>query len=631
MNPHSRSLFTLPTRAWFGFASLVSATLLASLLGSATQVKAQQPAWSATGSLGTGRFGHTETLLANGKVLVVGGRLCQSSSSCTEFSSAELYDPATGTWSPTGNLSVARHAHVAVRLLSGKVLVAGGHNGATTWNSAELYDPDTGTWSPTGNLTAARAFATATLLLNGRVLVAGGGGSSFLSSAELYDPATGAWSPAGTMNVARGFHTATLLADGRVLLASGASLTSGTLTLRLSAELYDPANGSWTPTGSLATARVFHTETRLANGKVLVAGGSNFSSIIYDTAELYDPATGLWSATGKMTAARISHTTTLLANGKVLATAGNNNNPVNFTQKSAELYDPATGSWTATAELNVVRGNHRATLLLNGKVLISGGNGGGSPGMTSAELYDSGVATVASVSAANYRGPELAPESIVAAFGANLATDTQSAPWLPLPTQLAGVSVRVRDSLGAERLASLFFVSPAQINYQIPPGTASGTATVTVMNDGNIIAAGLVEIASVAPGLFAADASGRGVAAAYALRVKANGAQSVEPVARFDPAQNRFVAEPVDLGPESDQVFLVLFGTGIKFRSTPSAVSASIGGVSNEVLFAGEAPGFIGLDQVNVRLSRSLAGRGEIEVVLSVEGKAANPVRVSIR
>jgi N-acetylneuraminic acid mutarotase len=289
-------------------------------------------------------------------------------------------------------MSVARHAHVAVRLPNGKVLVAGGHSGATTWNTAELYDPETGSWSLTGGLSAERAFATATLLGSGRVLVTGGGafGSSdaALDTAELYAPDTGSWSPSGTMNVARRFHTATLLQDGKVLVASGSSGTFNSPVLHLSAEIYDPASGNWTLTGSLATARTFHTETLLADGRVLVTGGSNFTSVIYDTAELYDPDTGLWSETGKMTTERISHTATLLTNGKVLAVAGNNNDAVNFTQRSAELYNPATGRWTKTANLGVVRGNHRATLLADGKVMISGGNGGGSPALTSAELFD---------------------------------------------------------------------------------------------------------------------------------------------------------------------------------------------------------------------------------------------------
>jgi len=276
--------------------------------------------------------------------------------------------------------------------------------------------------------------------------------------------------------------------------------------------------------------------------------------------------------------------------------------------------------------LITVRGAHTATLLANGKVLVAGGDG------TGAEIYDSGTATVASVSAASFAaGGTLAPESIAAAFGANLATDTQPAPSLPLPTQLAGVSVKVRDSASAERLAPLFYVSSGQINYQVPHGTAAGLATVTVTSGDSFVAAGMVEIAGVAPGLFSANASGQGVAAALAFRLKADGTQQFEPVARFDSAQNRFVAVPIDLGPETDQVFLVLWGAGIKFRSALSAVSSTIGGASSEVLFADAAPGFVGLDQVNLRISRSLVGSGEVDVALSVDGKAANKVRVNIR
>ena len=402
LNQYSRSLFILPGRMCV--VSLFVAALIC-MPANGTQVEAQQTTWSPAGSLATGRFGHTSTLLANGKVLVVGGRLC-ANSSCTEFGSAELYDPGTGAWSTTGGLGVPRHAHVAVRLPNGKVLVAGGHNGATNWNTAELYDPDTGIWSATGSLTTARAFATATLLPNGKVLVAGGGTGDFLNSAELYDPGNGSWTTTGALSVARGFHTATSLVDGRVLVAAGAALASGILTLQRSAEIYDPATGSWTQTGRLATARVFHTETLLTSGKVLVTGGSNFTSIIYDTAELYDPLTGLWTTTGSLTSPRISHSATLLANGKVLAVAGFNNDPTNSAQRSAELYNPVSETWSSTAELSVLRGNHAATRLSDGKVLVTGGNGGGSPALASAELFDS-TTTLPLITGASISGKAL--------------------------------------------------------------------------------------------------------------------------------------------------------------------------------------------------------------------------------
>ncbi len=236
------------------------------------------------------------------------------------------------------------------------------------------------------------------------------------------------------------------------------------------------------------------------------------------------------------------------------------------------------------------------------------------------------------VSAASYIPIELAPGMIAAVFGTNLATGTQVASAQPLPTSLLNTTVKVMDNLGIERLASLFFASPGQVNFQVPPSTSTGVAFFTITSGNGTISTGLVQISNVAPGLFAANANGQGVAAALVLRIKADGSQSFEPVARFDAAQNRFVPLPIDLGPASDQVFLILYGTGIRGRSSLAAVSATIGGANVQVTFAGEAPGFVGLDQVNLGpIPRSLIGRGDVNVVLLVEGKPANIVVVNIK
>jgi uncharacterized protein (TIGR03437 family) len=254
-----------------------------------------------------------------------------------------------------------------------------------------------------------------------------------------------------------------------------------------------------------------------------------------------------------------------------------------------------------------------------------------STGATTAALSFLVVNQLANVSAASYAGETLAPEAIAAAFGARLATATQVATSVPLPTSLGGTNLTVRDSLGAERQAPLFFVSPGQVNYQLPPGTVPGVALIYLSNDDSLLAAQTVQIASVAPGLFAANANGQGVPAAVAYRVKADNTQTVEPVASFDTALNRFVAVPIDLGPAGEQVFLILFGTGVRFRSALSAVSCTIGGASANVEFADRVGGLIGLDQLNVRLPRSLAGRGEVDVVLTVDGKTANTVRIAFK
>lgn len=239
--------------------------------------------------------------------------------------------------------------------------------------------------------------------------------------------------------------------------------------------------------------------------------------------------------------------------------------------------------------------------------------------------------SLAVVSAASYKGDALAAEQIAVGFGTNLADGIVVASNVPLPTTLGGTSVKVRDSMNVERVAPLFFVSPTQINYQIPAGTINGTAAIIIASSNGQASQTNVQIARVAPALFTANASGQGVAAAYALRIKANGAQISEPIAQFDQAQSRFVVRPIDLGDASDQVYVILFGSGLRFRSSLTAVSAQVGGTPATVTYVGAQGEFVGLDQANILLPRSLIGRGEVDVVLTVDGQAANTVRISIK
>jgi uncharacterized protein (TIGR03437 family) len=244
------------------------------------------------------------------------------------------------------------------------------------------------------------------------------------------------------------------------------------------------------------------------------------------------------------------------------------------------------------------------------------------------------VGRTTSVSAASFSSDPVAGESIVALFGAGLANTTASATSLPLPTVLGGTQIRLidRNGAGTTRTAPLFFVSAGQINYLMPAGVESGPALLFIETSENrLLASGRVNIAAVSPGLFAANANGQGVAAAVALRVKADGTQSFEPVARFDSAQSRFVSVPLDLGPADEQVFLLLFGTGFRLRTALRAVNVKIGGTDSEVLYARAQGSLAGLDQINVRLPRSLLGRGEVDINLTVDGKAANVVKVNVK
>jgi len=248
------------------------------------------------------------------------------------------------------------------------------------------------------------------------------------------------------------------------------------------------------------------------------------------------------------------------------------------------------------------------------------------PAATATARY--GVSALASASAANYDGARLAVESIVAAFGNGLATTTQLASSTPLPTNLAGTFVNVRDNAGVERLAPLFLVSPGQINFQMPPGTAIGPATVTaVSGDGNV-SEGTSQITAVAPGLFTVDASGKGLPAASVLRVKADNSQIYEPIVQLDQATNKFIPIPIDFGAETDQVFLILYGTGVRYHNNLSAVTVTVGGINAQVYYAGAQDYFVGIDQINALLPRALAGRGEVDLELKANNSAANTVKV---
>lgn len=364
----------------FSFVFLVTPLVFVQPLSSA-------PAgFETTGSLNEARYGHTATLLQDGKVLATGGHGFSG-----ELASAEIYDSATGLWTVTGSLHTARRFHTATLLPNGKVLVTGGQRNDASLASAELYDPVSGTWSFTVSLSIARAYHTATLLTNGKVLVAGGSdGSGFsLISSEIYDPATGIWASTGDLMHQRERHSATLLPSGRVLVAAGFSGAVFPFEGDLSTtELYDPTTETWTLTGGLHNGRYHHAAALINNGKVIIAGGlthrNPLPDTVLNTAELYDVVSGTWTSTGPLAQARYFQTATTLPDDKVIVIGGTNFGSV---LRSAETYDPASAVWIATDNLvGPERSGHTATLLANGKVLVAAGTSSSGP-VAEAELY----------------------------------------------------------------------------------------------------------------------------------------------------------------------------------------------------------------------------------------------------
>jgi hypothetical protein len=329
---------------------------------------------AAAGPMFSARTSHTATRLPNGRILITGGH-----DGLQYLSTAEIFDPLTGTSAETtkidpttservaSSLVTARQGHTATLLQNGMVLIVGGYNG-TYLNSAELYNPATGVFSLlSSNLATGRAYHTATLQFDGQVLIAGGYNNGYLNSLELYNPSTRTFTQLSpTLGSARAYHSATRLSDGKVLIAGGYDGTNYLGT----GSIYDPSDMSVQPIArTMTTGRDNHTATLLPDGKVIIAGGFNGSALA--TAEIFDPAAGSFTAvSSQMSAPRQQHTATLLDSGKVMIAGGGNGSPL----AAAEIYDPSTQKFSAIqSPMIAARQNHTATLLKDGRVLLEGG------------------------------------------------------------------------------------------------------------------------------------------------------------------------------------------------------------------------------------------------------------------
>lgn len=343
--------------------------------------------WHEAPGLFEGRQLHGASILLDGRILVVGG----SGEAGVLQPTAELFDPASGRWEPTGSLRQARSTFTTTLLPSGKVLVVGGQGGLVELATAELYDPASGTWSDAGTIGEIRQDHTATLLASGEVLVVGGyGDSQYRSSVALYSPDRGWEVLPRTLKTARRWHTATLLPDGRVLVVGGKSK----LLKEKRVELFDPTTGAWTSSAdtnapcdgtepphpaapcSLHIARQEHTATLLHSGRVLVVGDTGGGASA-QSVELYDPTSGVWTELSPTIYPYSRATATLLPSDRVLLVG----------DAGAETYHAAkSGSSSEEDPLASTRQKHTATLLPSGDVLVVGGLSSATP-LTDASIY----------------------------------------------------------------------------------------------------------------------------------------------------------------------------------------------------------------------------------------------------
>jgi uncharacterized protein YjbI with pentapeptide repeats len=365
-------------------------SLLASVLGAtAVSNPFNVSGFCDTGNMITARRNHMVIALPNGKILLTGG--AANADGTGSLASAELYDPVAHTFSSTVNtMSTSRVDHTVTLLLNGEVLVTGGYTDTTpAQSSADLYFQANNVFNAvTAQMTTPRAEHAATLLANGTVLITGGNDNNgnTLASAEIFDPATNTFTAtAQPMNSVRQAHHADLLPNGKVLISGGLDGNNNALA---SAEIYDPVAGTFTLTGPMTTARGNHSSALLYNGQILVAGGltgPGTALVLTGTAELYNPATGTFTPTGSMSIPRGHYAGIVLDDGTIFISGG----ATLPAGTNADVYNPATGAFSTTGNFTMVQTGAREAVAPDGTVLLASGVNNANPAVTvpNSELY----------------------------------------------------------------------------------------------------------------------------------------------------------------------------------------------------------------------------------------------------
>ena len=337
-----------------------------------------QSVWMHVAGMATARYGHVAVRLLDGRVLVAGGY------DGSYLNSAEIFDPRTNSWRPAGQMAAARYRATATLLSDGRVLVAGGSNATTNHSSVDVFDPATNLWTTGPSMRVARSYHTATVLNDGRILITGGytNGTTFgayTASSETYNPSTQTWTQLGNMRVAKVGHTAALLPDGRVIIAGGANYAQYEFT----SDIFSPTSNTWSAGPNLCcTQRYSHVGTVLPDGRPLIAAGYYFSGYLA-SAEVYEATSNRWTAVSAMPTARNDLAAVTLPDGRWMAIGGYRPNPTN----AVEVFNPTLMQWTAITGMNSARATLTATRLSDGRVLVVGGNSGSGGALRTAEVW----------------------------------------------------------------------------------------------------------------------------------------------------------------------------------------------------------------------------------------------------
>jgi uncharacterized protein (TIGR03437 family) len=502
-----------------------------------------------------------------------------------------------GAWTTLAPVPSVRQ-EISTAVLDGKIFVIAGFNstGGST-STVEVYDPQTNTWSSAAPLPIATNH-NAAAVASGRLYAFGGTSNRTF----VYNLQSNSWSDVAPMRFQHGNTPAVGVINNKIYVAGG----NGPNMNQTELEVYDPAMNTWTQLASMSVPRN-HTAGGAINGKFYVAGGRPGDTAA-SALEAYDPQTNIWTRLRNMPTGR-SGIGAAVVNGELYVFGGEQ--PRQFNE--VEVYNPLSNTWTQLAPMQTPKHGIFAAVIDNKIYIPAGATQQGFGATNINEVFT--VNTASTVSAASFND-RLAPKAIVGGFGMGLATTTQAAGSQPLPIELGGTTVRITDSAGVTRNAPLYFVSPQQVNYQISPDTAAGPAVVYVTSGDGRVSTGAVQILPAAPALFTFSQDGRGAAAALDAFT--------------------FAPPPFNATRNGQPNIIAFFGTGLGADATDvdgnvaANVSVTIDGNPATMQYAGRAPGFTGLNQLNVVLTAGISS-GTHNVQIIRNGIASNVVTIATR